>query len=227
MNHGETLRQLDQLIQSRSILGHPFYQAWQRGELSRTQLATYATSYYPHVASFPDYLRAAVATTGDANVRSELERNLSDELCNPAPHHELWLDFAKGLGLDKETVTASVPTASTNRTVESFRRLSAGETAGALSALYAYESQQPAVAKTKMEGLRKFYGLSEPKTLAYFEVHAEKDVEHSEGERQAMLRCLANGASPATILDSAGNALDAYWKLLDGICEEAGISVQC
>ena len=227
MNHGDALHQLDQLIQSRSILGHPFYQAWQRGELSRTQLAIYAKSYYPHVASFPGYLRLAIASASDAGVRTELEGNLSDELSNPAPHHELWLDFAQGVGLDKDTVSATVPTASTKRTVEMFHRLSNGETAGALSALYAYESQQPEVSKTKMDGLRKFYGLSEARTLAYFEVHAEKDVEHSEGERQAMLRCLANGASTSTILDSAKTALDAYWNLLNGVCEEAGIKVEC
>jgi pyrroloquinoline-quinone synthase len=224
MNHNDTLRALDKLILSRTILNHPFYQAWQRGELDRGQLATYAKSYYPHVAAFPEYLHLAAAAAGDASARSEIESNLADELTNPAPHHELWLDFAAGVGLDRTAVSTSVPTAPALKTVQSFRHLAQGETAGALSAFYAYESQQPAVATTKMEGLRKFYGISDEATLAYFAVHAEKDIEHSAGERRAMLRCLEGGATAETVLSSANKALDAYWGLLDGICVEAGIA---
>jgi pyrroloquinoline-quinone synthase len=225
MNHNDTLHALDELILSRTILNHPFYRAWQRGELNQAQLAIYARSYYPHVAAFPGYLRLAATTARDTSVRSEIESNLADELSNPAPHHELWLDFAAGVGLDRAAVSTSVPTAPALKTVQSFRHLAQGETAGALSALYAYESQQPAVSTTKMEGLRKFYGISEDATLAYFAVHAEKDIEHSQGEQRAILQCLADGATTETILSSAGKALDAYWGLLDGICEEAGI--QC
>jgi pyrroloquinoline-quinone synthase len=223
MNQNETLVALDDLIRSRSILNHPFYQAWQRGELNGDQLAIYAKSYYPHVASFPEYLRTAAAKAENSSVRTEIENNLADELSNPAPHPELWLSFARGVGADTKTVSEALPTPSTSRTVSAFTRLAQGETAEALSALYAYESQQPAVSKTKMEGLQKFYGISDSETLSYFAVHAEKDVEHSQGEQRALLQCLAEGASPKTILASAGKALDSYWGLLDGICEEAGI----
>jgi pyrroloquinoline-quinone synthase len=223
MNHTDTLRQLDDLIQSRSILKHPFYKAWQQGKLTRDQLATYARAYYPHVASFTGYLRSAIGTADDQSVLSELENNLSDELSNPAPHAELWLDFAECLGLERKTVSNSPPNSPTQQTVGTFNRLAKGKTAGTLSALYAYESQQPEVSKTKMEGLQTFYGISNPMGLAYFQVHAEKDIEHRDGERRAIARCLERGESPETVLTAASTALDAYWGLLDGICEEAGI----
>ena len=227
MNHEHTLQRLDELIQSRSILQHPFYKAWQRGELSVRQLAVYAKSYYPHVASFPNYLRSAIAASRDAGIRENLESNLADELSNPAPHHELWLDFAAGLGVDRNDVTAAEPSTFASSTVGTFSRLAAGETAGAVAALYAYESQQPGVSKTKMDGLRRHYGVSDTRVLAYFEVHAEKDIEHSEGERQALLRCLETGSREDVILGSTKDALDAYWGLLDGICEEAVVSAVC
>ena len=227
MNNEQTLRRLDELIQSRSILQHPFYRAWQRGELNVGQLAVYAKSYYPHVASFPDYLRSAIAASRDAGIRANLESNLADELSNPAPHHELWLDFAAGLGVDRNDVIAAAPTAFASSTVGTFNRLAAGETAGAVAALYAYESQQPAVSKTKMDGLRMHYGVSGTRVLAYFEVHAEKDVEHSEGERQALLRCLETGSREDVVLGSTSDALEAYWGLLNGICKEAGIDAKC
>jgi pyrroloquinoline-quinone synthase len=53
MQAQDTLDRLDRLIQFRSILRHPFYVTWQRGELTAEQLAIYARAYYPHVASFP------------------------------------------------------------------------------------------------------------------------------------------------------------------------------
>ena len=223
MNHEATLRQLDELISSRTILNHPFYQAWEQGKLTRDQLSTYAKNYYPHVASFPGYLRAAIDAASDGSVRAELERNLADELSNPAPHNELWLNFAEGLGLDRQDTAARPATPATVQTVATFQRLMHGTSEGALTALYAYESQQPEVSRKKLEGLQKFYGVTSTKGLSYFEVHAEKDVEHREGERRALARCLRNGASPDAVLKSAQDALQAYWGLLDGICEEAGI----
>ena len=224
MNPQETLSQLDQLIQSRSILCHPFYVAWQRGELTRGQLATYAEVYYPHVAAFPGYLHAAIDAADDPSVRQELERNLADEIANPKPHPELWLDFAAGLGLDPASVAGAEARTAAVHMVNTFDRLAQGDTAAALAALYAYESQQPEVSRQKSEGLRLRYGVDGPDTLAYFEVHAEADIQHRDGERQAILRCLADGASPEVILESAEQALDAYWGLLDGICEKAGIA---
>src|SRR4030067_3672659 len=101
MNPQGTLERLDYLIQSRSILCHPFYVAWQRGELTADQLATYAQVYYPHVASFPRYLEAAIDSADDPVIRAELERNLADERMVPKAHNELWLGFAESLGLTK------------------------------------------------------------------------------------------------------------------------------
>jgi pyrroloquinoline-quinone synthase len=224
MRPDETIRCLDEMIQSRSILAHPFYIAWQRGELTREQLGTYASFYYPHVAAFPGYLERARKRAADPLVRAELEDNLADELGNPAPHNELWLDFAEEFGVDPMALAAAPPRPAAAAVVDTFNTRTSGDTAGALAALYAYESQQPEVAKAKVAGLRERYGVTDAKSLAYFEVHAQSDVRHSEGERNSIMRCLADGASHESVLESAGEALDAYWGLLDGICEEAQIS---
>ena len=56
--------------------------------------------------------------------------------------------------------------------------------------------------------------------LGYFTVHAEADVLHREGERAALEACLENGASREEVIDAAGQALDAYWRLLDAVCSE-------
>ena len=222
----QTLTALDAIIQSRSILQHPFYVAWQKGELTRGQLATYARVYWPHVAAFPSYLEAAAHLTDDPVIRTVLEENLNDERTNPKPHPELWLDFTETLGQPREAIGNSTPHESAERIVETFTRLTRSSTAAGVAALYAYEVQQPEVANQKRHGLREFYGIDSEKALAYFDVHAEADVTHSQGERTVLQRCLETGNTSAEqVLDAATDALDAYWALLDGVCEEAGLAV--
>ncbi len=223
MRPDDTIRCLDEMIQSRSILAHPFYVAWQRGELTREQLRTYASFYYPHVAAFPGYIERARDRAANPLVRAELEDNLADELANPAPHNELWLDFAEEFGVERVALATAQPRAAASAVVETFNARTSADTAGALAALYAYESQQPEVASQKVAGLRERYGVTDAKSLAYFEVHAESDLRHSEGERKAIMQCLADGATHECVMESANDALDAYWRLLDGICEEADI----
>lgn len=220
----DTLRRLDDLIQSRSILRHPFYVAWQQGTLTRAQLGTYARAYYPHVAAFPGYLAATGASAPDPAVRAALEQNLADELHHPKAHVELWLDFAAAVGQDRGAVAAAAPHARTQAVVATFQRLTQSGTAAGLAALYAYESQQPEVSRQKADGLRRQYGVTDPAALGYFEVHAETDLEHRAAERAALQRCLAAGAPADDVLRAADQALDAYWALLDVVCEEASIA---
>lgn len=224
MSPNDTLRRLDDLIQSRSILRHPFYIAWQQGTLTRAQLGTYARVYFPHVAAFPRYIRAAAAGATDPQVRAALDENLADELHHPRAHVDLWLDFAAALGADRDEVTAAPPHRTTGAVVATFDRLAASGTAPGLAALYAYESQQPEVSRQKADGLRRHYGVTDTEALGYFDVHAVSDLEHRAAERTALERCLAAGASADAVLESAGQALDAYWALLDGVCEEGKVS---
>ncbi|MFQ6616910.1 MAG: CADD family putative folate metabolism protein [Fidelibacterota bacterium] len=223
MKPDQVLQRLDRLIESRFILAHPFYQAWNAGELTRDQLATYAAVYYPHVASFPGYLERILSQTTDDSIRDEIEQNLADELSNPKPHPDLWLDFAQGLGLERQEVAGAAPHPVSGKTVKTFENLAESGVAQGLAALYAYESQQPSVSQVKIEGLREFYGVKDPRALAYFEVHSEVDIRHRDGERRAIGRSLEDGASSDDVLGAAEQALNAYWGLLDGIHEEAGL----
>jgi pyrroloquinoline-quinone synthase len=227
MSPQPTLDRLDQLIWSRSILKHPFYQAWQRGELSSQQLAVYARAYYPHVAAFPGYLEAALEIAEDPQVRAELQRNLQDELSKPQAHPDLWLDFAECLGLEREEVKNADRLPAVRQLIATLEKLASTDSASGLAALYAYESQQPGVSRQKADGLRRFYGIQDERALAYFEVHAEADLQHRAGERVALARCLDSAMAEETILEAASQTLDAYWGLLTGICEQAGIPVDC
>ncbi len=219
----DILKELDEVIRQRSILQHPFYQAWEKGELTREQLATYARIYYPHVRAFPEYLEATIRGTDDPAIIAELQDNLADELGNPAPHDELWLAFAEGMGADRGDVVDAEPHAAARAIVDTFAKLAEQGAASGLAALYAYESQQPEVSCTKLAGLKGHYEVTDSKALEYFEVHEAADVRHRQGERDALAACLDAGVPASVLTDATREALDAYWGLLDGVCAATGI----
>lgn len=219
-----TLAQIDANIAARSVLTHPFYQAWQRGELSHAALQDYATQYYAHVAAFPRYLSALHAHTENADTRRALLQNLLDEEVGDPNHPELWLQFAEGIGASREAVTTAAPRPETQQLINTFMTVcNKGSVAAGLAALYSYESQIPAVAETKMDGLRAFYGVDTPRALAYFAVHKEADVEHSRVERDLLSHHL-NDADAADAPAASQAALEAVWGLLSDVCERHGIA---
>jgi len=105
--------------------------------------------------------------------------------------------------------------------VETFREIVGDRTvAEAVAALYAYEAQVPEIATTKIEGLKKFYGVRSREGLAYFEVHEEADKAHRAAWRNWLLDH-AEG-SDEEILATTNEALDAMWGLLDAVhCKQA------
>lgn len=205
---------IHQLILSRRLLDHPFYNAWSHGELSRVALQKYAEQYYHWVLAFPTWLSAAHANATDLAMRQEILENLIDEERGPENHPELWLRFCDALGLDRDVVKRAELLPETRAAIAAMRAITRESSAAAgVAALYAYESQQPEVMKTKRDGLRNLYGVTAGHD--YFEVHEALDVEHSAGER-AMIEAHATGQE-AAILAAAQTALNATYTLLDGV----------
>lgn len=217
------LAEIENSIAARHLLTHPFYRAWQAGELTQAALADYAAQYYHHVAAFPRYLSALHSHTENAHTRRDLLQNLCDEEAGEPNHPELWLRFAEGVGASRADVLASQAQPETTALVQTFDTICrAGTVAEGLAALYAYESQIPAVADTKIDGLVKFYGITSDDALAYFRVHKDADIQHSAAERRLLEKHLMDadaGDAPA----AASRALDALWNLLSGVCSRHGI----
>ncbi|MBI4424253.1 MAG: CADD family putative folate metabolism protein [Elusimicrobia bacterium] len=217
-------RDVEALIEEKSLLKHPFYQAWTRGTLSREDLAEYARQYYQQEARFSRYVSAVHANCPDLAARQALVENLTHEEQGPENHPELWLRFAESVGASRRSVTAAVGHAKTQACVAEFDRLSRGsEWLAGLAALYAYESQQPRVARAKIDGLRERYGLSSPEALGFFQVHEKADAWHSESEWKILERHADTPAKRAQVLDAVGRACDALNGLLDGVCETRNI----
>jgi pyrroloquinoline-quinone synthase len=215
MRNTELLEKIDAAIAEKSLLKHPFYQDWQAGKLSREALQLYAAQYYRHVEAFPRHLRVLAART-EGPLRDIVVENLAEEENPSRPHPKLWRDFAAALGVNEEDITCCPALPGTQTVVATFREIVGDRpVAEAVAALYAYEAQVPEIATTKIEGLKKFYGVDSAKGLAYFTVHEEADKLHRAAWR-GWLEEHAHG-DEAEILATTNEALDALWGALDAV----------
>jgi pyrroloquinoline-quinone synthase len=172
-----------------NLLEHPFYLRWERGELTRGELARYAGEY-----------RHAVVALADAARTAGLHED------EEAAHVDLWEDFALALGSEERE-----PLDETRRCAEAWT--AADDELGAAAVLYAIESGQPEISQTKLRGLVDHYGFEEGSAAtAYFEVHAERDLDHA-SEARAVL----DGAEDGRLVSLAESALEGNWALLDGV----------
>src|SRR4029077_12432542 len=97
-----------------------------------------------------------------------------------------------------------------------------GSTAEGLAALYAYESQIPAICESKIDGLKKHYGFTDPEHYENFTFHIEADREHSAAERK-MLSSYIDDHNIDNVRASARRVLDALWEMLSGVCRRHAI----
>jgi pyrroloquinoline-quinone synthase len=177
-----------------NVLDHPFYLRWERGELTHEELAFYAGEYRHAVVALAD----AAAAAGDPEHAAEERAHIS-----------LWDQFAAALDapLDRE------PTLETSACAEAWRREDRLE---ARAVLYAVESGQPDISRTKLAGLIDHYGFStDSNGGAYFELHANRDHEHAAASAEVLK------TSPPTEADrlvaAAEAALESNWRLLDSV----------
>jgi pyrroloquinoline-quinone synthase len=131
-------------------------------------------------------------------------------------HYLLWENFAESLGTKKMRANIS----QVHELVSSVKNCF-GSYAGALGALYAFESQQPATATSKLEGLKKHYSDWHPDET-YFTIH------QADFEEPALLEKKINSLSKEEKLVAAlacEETCSLLWNALTGIMEHTG--AQC
>src|SRR6478672_2501155 len=141
------IERIDEARARWNVLDHPFYLRWERGDLSRDDLGFYAGEYRHAVVALAD----AAAVGGDAEHAAE-----------EAAHIQLWDDFAAALDtpLDRE------PNIETR---ECARAWQVEDPLEARAVLYAVESSQPDISRTKLTGLVDHYGFAAgTKSTGYF-----------------------------------------------------------
>jgi pyrroloquinoline-quinone synthase len=195
----ELISRLDEARARWNVLDHPFYRRWERGELTRAELGYYAGQYRHAVVALADAAAAASPLAGPEHAVEE------------RAHVELWDGFAAELGV----VDAREPSA---ETAECARSWTAGsDELEALAILYAVESGQPDVSRTKLAGLAEHYGIPEDSpAAAYFALHAERDHAHA-AQSRLLLEERADRDDAERLITAAEAALRGNWRLLDGV----------
>jgi len=188
------IERIDEARARWNVLDHPFYLRWERGELSRDELAFYAG----------EYRHAVVALADTAAVGSDAEHAAEE-----AAHIQLWDDFASALDapLDREP---------SNETSECAAAWRAEDSLAARALLYAVESGQPDISRTKLTGLVDHYGFAAgSKGTEYFELHADRDHEHAAASAEVLRQAAPEDAD--RLIAAATAALEGNWRLLDGV----------
>lgn len=217
----QIVSRLNDILAERHLLKHMWYQAWSKGELTMDQLQDYSAQYYNQVQSFPRFISRVHTACPEIEARKVLLENLVDEEIHGTDHPALWMQFANGMGASRERVLNDMPLPETEFMVNKFYELAERDWRDGLCALYAYEYQVPEVSKSKIDGLKDFYGITDEKTLEFFAAHQIYDVGHSE----QVAKLIERYVEPERAEKATREAADALWGFLDGMCRAHGI--QC
>ncbi len=188
-----------------NVLEHPFYTRWSAGELTREELSWYAGEYRHAVVALAE-ATAATARAAEPAVRAQIDEHAAEE----AEHIDLWDAFAHAVDADLE----HEPAAETAECAAAWT--AAGDALEGLVVLYAIESAQPAISRTKLEGLVDHYGFSEGPATEYFSLHSERDHEHAAHSR-GLIEERLEGVDEDRLVAVAEAALRGNWTLLDGV----------
>ena len=208
-------KELNKKLDEYHLLNHPFYKSWNEGKLTRKIIKDYAEQYYQHVKAFPRYISATHSLCEDIEKRKILLENLNDEENRDADHPKLWKNFAIAIGADAEKIEEVKSDQFTKDLIDNFFKNSRSTYAEGLASLYTYERQIPEIAETKIQGLKKHYGVNSKEGLEFFEVHKKADVYHRE-ECEKLLDALSKdeqGKAEKAALSTA----KYLWNFLSGI----------
>jgi pyrroloquinoline-quinone synthase len=209
---------IDREVNQRHMLNHPFYQRWSAGELTRGELEEYSRQYYPYTLAFPTFVSAMHAHTDDIAIRQYLLENLIEEERGPENHPELWLRFCEALGIDRSEVKSTTANDATAGLIACMRELARSEKLHeGLASLYAYESQIPAVAKAKIDGMAAWYGITAPRDISFFSVHMTADVLHSQTARDLLKTLCDTEEKCEEAREAAAQTTGALYRFLDAV----------
>jgi pyrroloquinoline-quinone synthase len=211
------VQRIDSEIERRSLLKHSFYQMWSEGKLTIDHLQGYSLEYFQLVKAVPKFVEG-IAAKGVNN--KEIAGNAKEE----AEHVELWVRFATALGVPRNDLIYYDGAAKTNAAVAKMADLASGSIEEAVAAMYAFEMELPKISRSKIDGLKKFYGMSSEDATKYFEIHEEADIRHAQVWREILDKIPADRQD--AVFEVAVESLKAQNMLLDSV-QEKYVGMNC
>ena len=204
------IKRIDEMIEERSLLKHPFYQMWSDGKLSLDSLTGYSKEYYQLVKSVPSFMTPIIEQAPDS-LKNELTSNQEEEI----QHIKPWMRFASSLGVDEKELEEYV---GLPKTIQAVFQLSSlmNSFEGGSCAMYAFEKEIPKISQVKLEGLAEFYGISSEQATEYFKLHTEADIRHAAAWRKALEQ---TSSKKEELFEIAEKSISAQNMLLDSCYE--------
>lgn len=205
------IKKIDEMIEERSLLKHPFYEMWSDGKLTIESLAGYSKEYFQLVKNVPSFMTPIIEKAPES-VLSELIENQKEE----ADHVRPWIKFAGELGISEAELIQYHGLEKTNEAVSDLSGLMNTFEGGAC-AMYAFEKEIPKISQTKLDGLAQFYGMTNDDSTQYFKLHTEADIRHAASWRNILQTAQS---STEDLISVAEKSISAQNLLLDS-CYEA------
>jgi pyrroloquinoline-quinone synthase len=209
------VQRIDLEIERRSLLKHKFYRLWSEGKLDLVDLKGYSSEYFQLVKAVPLMVDNVLSfCSKDMHLRSAIQENSREE----TEHIELWAKFAAGLGINSDQLVDYVSSEATNNAVSLLIELTKLSLGKGAAAMYAYEKQLPEISRSKIDGLKKFYGIANnTEATEYFDVHEKVDIKHAAVWKSILDKASEN--SSESLLQAATESLRAQNRLLDSVYE--------
>jgi pyrroloquinoline-quinone synthase len=163
---------IDQLIEKQSLLKHQFYVMWNEGTLTLESLSGYSKEYFQLVKAVPGFVNMIKENASQG--KDAIAENQKEEYEHVAP----WTKFANSLGVSARELDEYTGLEKTREAVSNLSKLMTTFESGC-AAMYALEQEIPKISLSKIDGLRKFYNITDDDAIEYFRLHTEADIRHA------------------------------------------------
>ncbi|HSB50854.1 MAG TPA: iron-containing redox enzyme family protein [Nitrosopumilaceae archaeon] len=204
------IKKIDDMIEERSLLKHPFYEMWSDGKLKLESLAGYSKEYFQLVKAVPSFMTPIIEQAPNSIV-NELVHNQEEESSHVRP----WINFAGALGISEEELIKYEGREKTKQAISKLFSLMNTYENGAC-AMYAFEKEIPKISQIKLDGLAQFYGISSAESTEYFQLHTEADIRHTAAWRNILEK---SSTDPEILTQVADVSISAQNMLLDSCYE--------
>ena len=205
------IQRIDEIIEERSLLKHPFYEMWSDGKLTQESLAGYSKEYFQLVKAVPEFMTPIIEKAPNS-VITELTENQQEE----SDHIKPWTSFAGELGVSNDELISYSGLDKTKKAVSDLSELMTTFDGGAC-AMYAFEKEIPKISQTKLDGLSEFYQITNDNATEYFKLHTEADIRHTASWRNILEK---SNADTSNLIEIAEKSVSAQNLLLDSCYEE-------
>jgi pyrroloquinoline-quinone synthase len=205
------VQKIDQIIEERSLLKHPFYEMWSDGKLTQESLAGYSKEYFQLVKAVPEFMIPIIERAPNS-VITELTENQQEE----SDHIKPWIIFAGELGISEDELISYSGLDKTKKAVSDLSELMNTFDGGAC-AMYAFEKEIPKISQTKLDGLSEFYQITNDNATEYFKLHTEADIRHTASWKNILEK---SNADTSNLIEIAEKSVSAQNLLLDSCYDE-------